>query len=109
MRLAKYVVTVFGKQLEVWAFPYGMQDGETTSCAEVTILNLLDYYSQSYPEYHYLLPSEISHLVEKSSFERRMPTTGLSYELISKVFAKQDFIQGYIQQKKCPKISLDIY
>lgn len=103
VRLAKYVVTVFGKQLEVWAFPYGMQDGETTSCAEVTILNLLDYYSQSYPEYHYLLPSEISHLVEKSSFERRMPTTGLSYELISKVFCEAGFYPRLYSAKKMPK------
>ena len=103
IRLTKYVVTIFGKQLEVRAFPYSMQDGETTSCAEITILNLLDYYSQSYPEYHYLLPSEISHLVEKNSFERRMPTTGLSYESISKVFCEAGFYPRLYSAKKMPK------
>ncbi|MCM1136414.1 MAG: hypothetical protein NC400_12670 [Clostridium sp.] len=91
IRLADYNVTVYGKRLHVHAFPYGMQDGETTSCAEITILNLLDYYSQLYPEYHYLLPSEISSLAEMNSYERRMPTTGLSYELISKIFCDVGF------------------
>lgn len=104
IRLAKYNVTVYGKKLHVWAFPYGMQDGETTSCAEITILNLLDYYSQSYPEYHYLLPSEISGLAETNSYERRMPTTGLSYELISKIFCDVGFYPRLYSAQKMTKI-----
>ncbi len=91
IRLAKYRLTIYGKRLHVRAFPYSMQDGETTSCAEITILNLLDYYSQTYPEYHYLLPSDISRLAEQNSFERRLPTTGLTYEMISKIFCEAGF------------------
>ncbi len=104
IRLAKYNVTVYGKKLHVWAFPFGMQDGETTSCAEITILNLLDYYSQSYPEYHYLLPSEISGLAETNSYERRMPTTGLSYELISKIFCDVGFYPRLYSAQKMTKV-----
>lgn len=104
IRLAKYNVTVYGKRLNVWAFPYSMQDGETTSCAEITILNLLDYYSQSYPEYRYLLPSEISGLAEKNSYERRMPTNGLSYELISKIFCDAGFYPRLYSTKKMTNI-----
>lgn len=104
IRLTEYSVTVFGKRLGIKAFPYSMQDGETTSCAEVTILNLLDYYSQTYPEYHYLLPSDINRIAEYNSYERRLPTIGLRYELISKIFSEVGFhprlyssqkIQGY--------------
>lgn len=99
VRLTKYDVTVFGKRLEVTAFPYGMQDGETTSCAEMTILNMLDYYSQSYSEYHYLLPSEINKIVTENSYERKLPTTGLSYELITKVFCNVGFYPRLYSQR----------
>lgn len=104
IRLARYNVMVYGKRLHIWAFPYSMQDGETTSCAEITILNLLDYYSQLYPEYHYLLPSEISSLAEKNSYERRMPTTGLSYELISKIFCDAGFYPRLYSAQKMTTI-----
>ena len=103
IRLAEYNVTVYGKKLHIRAFPYSMQDGETTSCAEITILNLLDYYSESYPEYHYILPSEISKLAEMNSFERRMPTTGLSYELISKIFCEVGFYPRLYSAQKMAK------
>lgn len=91
IRLTKYNVTIYGKGLCVRAFPYSMQDGETTSCAEITILNLLDYYSQTYPDYHFMLPSDIERIVEKNSYERRLPTLGLSYELLSKIFCEAGF------------------
>ena len=103
VRLASYTITVYGKKLTVKAFPYSMQDGETTSCAEITILNLLDYYSQLYPEYHYLLPSEISALVKNDTFERTVPTTGLSYELISKVFYDVGFYPRLYSSEKIEK------
>lgn len=91
IRLADYSVTVYGKRLKIRGFPYSMQDGETTSCAEITILNILDYYSQTYPEYRYLLPSDINHIAESNSYERRLPTIGLRYELISKIFSEVGF------------------
>lgn len=66
LRYAEYSASIFGKQLRINAFPYSMQDGETTTCAEITILNLLDYYSQKYSEYKYILPSEITDIVVKN-------------------------------------------
>lgn len=42
-----------------------MQDGETTTCAEVTILNLMDYFGKKYCEYRSILPSDIVSIVEK--------------------------------------------
>lgn len=103
IRLVDYDITVYGKRLHVKAFPYSMQDGETTSCAEITILNLLDYFSQKYSEYHYLLPSSISKIAEQSSYERRIPTVGLSYELISKIFCEAGFYPRLYATKKMEK------
>jgi hypothetical protein len=91
LRTTEYKVTMFGKKLHINAFPYSMQDGETTSCAEITILNLLDYFSQNYSGYHYILPSDICKIAEANSFERRLPTTGLRYELITRIFTESGF------------------
>jgi hypothetical protein len=100
LRLTLYNVTVYGKKLSISAFPYSMQDGETTSCAEITILNLLDYYSQTYPEYHYILPSEICKIAELNSYERRLPTVGLRYELLSKIFSEVGFYPRLYSSQK---------
>lgn len=91
IRYATYDVTMFGKRLYVHAFPYSMQDGETTSCAEITILNLLDYFSKKYAEYKYFLPSEIIKIAIRNGYERHLPTKGLDYLLISKVFMEAGF------------------
>lgn len=91
VRHALYDVTMFGKRLYVEAFPYSMQDEETTSCAEITILNLLDYFSKKYAEYKYFLPSEIIEIAIRNGYERRLPTKGLDYLVISKVFMEAGF------------------
>lgn len=91
VRYARYNVTMFGKRLYVDAFPYSMQDEETTTCAEITILNLLDYFSKKYAEYKYFLPSEIIEIAIKNGYERRLPTKGLDYLLITKVFMEAGF------------------
>ncbi len=91
LRYAKYTATIFGMRLQINAFPFSMQDGETTTCAEITILNLLDYFSEKYPEYKYVLPSEISHIAVKNGYERNLPTKGLGYSVITKVFSEVGF------------------
>ncbi|MDE6053500.1 MAG: hypothetical protein K2G55_07030, partial [Lachnospiraceae bacterium] len=39
LRYAKYSATIYGIRLRISAFPFSMTDGETTNCAELTILN----------------------------------------------------------------------
>lgn len=78
-------------RLQINAFPFSMQDGETTTCAEITILNLMDYFSRKYPEYKSILPSEIAQITEKSGYERKLPTRGLGYSVITKVFSEIGF------------------
>lgn len=91
LRYARYSATVYGKRLQINAFPFSMQDGETTTCAEVTILNLMDYFGKKYCEYRSILPSDIVSIVEKNDFERALPTRGLKYVTITKVFSEMGF------------------
>lgn len=103
IRTARYNMMAFGKQVSVRAFPYSMQDAETTTCAEITILNLMDYFSRSYPEYHYLLPSDINRIAEENGYERSLPTHGLKYEMISKAFCESGFYPRLYLAEKMPK------
>lgn len=91
LRYAKYTVTLYGMRFCVNAFPFSMQDGETTTCAEITILNLMDYFSRRYSEYKSILPSDIAHIAEKNGYERNLPTRGLGYSVITKVFSEAGF------------------
>lgn len=91
LRYAKYSATIYGLRLQINAFPFSMQDGETTTCAEITILNLMDYFSRKYPEYRSILPSEIVRITEENGYERNLPARGLGYSVITKVFSEVGF------------------
>ncbi len=91
LRYAKYSITMFGRRLEVKAFPYSMQDLETISCAETTILNLVDYFSKKYQDYRNILPSEIDEIALKHGYQRHYPTKGLNYTLIPKILMECGF------------------
>lgn len=87
----KYEMTMFGIPLSVWAFPYSMQDGEVSTCAETTVLNMNDYYSHRYPDYKRYLPSEITQIVRNNSNVRNLPSHGLSYDMVSRIFVEMGF------------------
>lgn len=91
LRLSIFSMSVFGLRLEVESFPYSMQDSETITCAETTILNILEYYSNTYSDYKYLLPSDIMAISEKFDYERYLPTNGLIHKMISKVLKEVGF------------------
>ena len=91
IRTSTYRISPLGIPLSIEAFPYMMQDGETVTCAEVTLINLFDYFSAQYTEYRYLRPSEIQRIVSAHSFERILPSKGLNYEMLSKVLSDQGF------------------
>lgn len=85
MRLSKFKTHIYGRTLSVKAFPYRMQDEETTKCAEITFLNLIDYYSNQYPDYKSTLPGEILDMEKRHSNERVLPSRGMSYAVMSKL------------------------
>lgn len=91
VRLSNYTLHVYGKKFFVNAFPYRMQDEETMRCAEVTLLNLLDYYSNSYRDYRSVVPSEILESEQKHNHERVLPSRGISFPILTKVLSEFGF------------------
>lgn len=84
-------VSVFGAKLSTIGFPHSAQDVETISCAETTIWALMEYFSTKYPDYHPTLPSKIHKTLESISFERQLPSNGLTMDQISFALKKYGF------------------
>ena len=91
IRTSQWKVSFLGLELSVKAFPFLMQDGITTSCAETVLLALMDYYSQQYNDYKFALPSAINDINMKENGKRAIPTNGLSYETMSKILCEFGF------------------
>ena len=91
MRLSQFTLHIYGKKLAVRAFPYRMQDEETMRCGEVTLLNLLDYYSNNYNEYRAVVPNDILETEQKHSHERVLPARGITYPILTKVLSEFGF------------------
>lgn len=91
IRTAKYTVNIRGISLTINAFPYRMQDAELVTCAEVTLLNLLEYYGVRYNDYNLLQTEELVHILRKDSIQRVVPTHGLTYETMTKILTKAGF------------------
>ncbi len=83
-RTTNYKATLYGHKMLFRAFPFSMQDGETLTCAEITILNLLDYYSNHFNDYKFALPSDITKVMNQNGHERALPAHGMSFPMISK-------------------------
>lgn len=91
VRTTNYCVHLRGMKLFVNAFPYSMQDSETLTCAESTLLNIFDYYSNQYSDYKFMLPSEIFNVAKLNWYERILPATGMSYMLMSRIMVEFGF------------------
>lgn len=91
VRLSEFELNIYGEKFFVKAFPYRMQDEETMRCAEVSLLNLLEYYANSYSDYRNVTPSEILGNEQKHSHERVLPSKGISYPILTKVLSEFGF------------------
>lgn len=91
LRLSTFDFNIYGRHFKVRAFPYRMQDEETMCCAEVTLLNLLDYYANNYMDYKMVVPSEIISREQKHSHERVLPARGITYPVLTKVLSEFGF------------------
>jgi hypothetical protein len=80
---------VYGVKLEVEGFPFSSQDGETIRCAETTIWALMEYFGNRYAEYSPALPAKIHKALERFSYERQLPSNGLTMDQVS--FALKEF------------------
>ena len=91
VRLSKFNVDIRGVRFSLPGFPYRMQDMEVTTCAEVTLLNMLEYFGRRYEDYRNIQIGELVRLIEKNSMERVLPSHGLSYKIMTKVMADAGF------------------
>lgn len=91
LRCGEFKVSLYGKKMSICAFPFSMQDQETLTCAEVTILNLMEYYSNQFADYRSVLPSDIAEVLEHNMFERSLPAHGMSYIDISRTLTEFGF------------------
>ena len=90
-RLSEFKVHVLGKEFSVRAFPFRMQDQETMRCTEVTLLNLLEFYSNSYDDYKSIVPRDIIESEQLHSHERVLPSRGITYPVLTKVLSDFGF------------------
>ncbi|MBL0316340.1 MAG: hypothetical protein IPP69_11380 [Flavobacteriales bacterium] len=80
---------VFGVKLTAVGFPHSSQDGETLKCAETTIWSIMEYFSNRYAEYKPTLPATIHKTLARFSYQRQLPSNGLTMDQIS--FALKEF------------------
>lgn len=85
-------VMVNGVKMKVSGFPYSSQDTETMKCAEATVWSVMEYFGHRYPEYKPVLPSTIVKTLSRLSYERQLPSSGLTAEQIS--YALKEFNFG---------------
>lgn len=79
----KVDASCLGVKLKAEGFPHASQDNETMTCAQTTIWSMLEYYGNKYTLYHPTLPTEIEEILEPFSYERQLPSKGLTYNQIS--------------------------
>lgn len=91
LRTAKFVQHILGVELTIDAFPFCSQDSSFMTCAEVTILNLMEYYTMRYHAYKSILPSDIKSLSQRYQYERVTPSAGLTYLVVSKILSEFGF------------------
>jgi hypothetical protein len=91
VRYAEYTTTIYGTKLRITAFPFSTKDGETTLCMENTLLNMMDYFSKEYADYHRMLPKDIIAITDEFAFERVLPKKGTDSHITSIALHKFGF------------------
>lgn len=91
LRTATFRQHILGVEFTIDAFPFCSQDSSFMSCAEITVLNLMEYYAMRYHAYRSILPSDIKSLSQKYLYERVTPSEGLNYLVVSKILYEFGF------------------
>lgn len=81
--LGKDNVLVNGLKLTIDAFPHSKQDIEHLTCAETTIWTIMQYFGNKYFDYKPILPAQIINTLSNFSYERLIPSKGLTINQIS--------------------------
>ena len=87
----EYNATANCIKFKATGFPHSSQDGETISCAETTVWSILEYFGHKYSEYKPSLPSQVNAILSRFSFERLVPSKGLTASQISYALREYGF------------------
>lgn len=74
--------SIMGKILIVSGFPFCGQDGELCTCAETSIVVVLDYFSRRYNRYQRVLPSVIVNFNSDNNLQKLQPSSGIDMDEI---------------------------
>lgn len=85
MCLGRFYCTVLGYTLSVNGFLHSSQNSETVTCAELTILGIVNTLAHISSEYKCITPSDIVSVKADNLYERVLPSKGLPYEIISQM------------------------
>lgn len=77
LRRTRTMVTIFGHGYNLKFFPHAGQDGLYTTCAEISLWMIFEYFGLQYSDYHTVLPSEFIDYNAKNNPERTLPTQGM--------------------------------
>lgn len=91
LRTATFRQHILGVEFTIDAFPFCSQDSSFMTCAEITVLNLMEYYAMRYHSYKSILPSDIKKLSQEYQYERVTPSEGLNYLVVSKILSEFGF------------------
>lgn len=80
-----------GFKLTSKAFPHSTQDGVAYSCSEIVIWSIMEYFGSKYSKYGTILPSNIHKILRKISFERQLPSPGMTYYQLGYTLRKMGF------------------
>lgn len=82
---------VYGIHFRTSGFPHSAQDGKVHTCAETSIWCLMEYFGEKYSYFKTALPSTILSVLKKVSYERQLPSIGLSIHQMGYVLRKFGF------------------
>lgn len=91
-------IFIMGKHIEINAFPYRQLDGGPLSCAEVSLLNILDYYYCLNQGYKRVLPSDILKIKDELSQFGSLNVRGMGVTDICNVLQREN-LQTIIYMK----------
>lgn len=82
--LCHKTVSILGRFLTVYGFPFSGQDGEMNTCSETAIALIFDYFSNRYNRYSRLLPSQIAAAIS-GIVDRKQPSKGVDIDTVASV------------------------
>lgn len=91
LRTTLFTISVLGNEYNINAFPSSGQDGETMSCSETCVWEVMEYFGNRYSYYRTVLPGEIINNIEQTAKERVLPTQGLTYEQVTNLLKSFGF------------------